>query len=60
MVYVEVFRNIPPLLVIFFWYFGVLAVLPQPRDSIELPFGSFLNNRGFCLPEAGLGATAAG
>ena len=24
-VYVEVFRNIPPLLVIFFWYPGVLA-----------------------------------
>ncbi len=30
-VYVEVFRNIPPLLVIFFWYLGVLAILPQPR-----------------------------
>ena len=25
MVYVEVFRNIPPLLVIFFWYSGVLV-----------------------------------
>ena len=34
MVYVEVFRNIPPLLVIFFWYSGVLAVLPQPRESL--------------------------
>jgi general L-amino acid transport system permease protein len=52
MVYVEVFRNIPPLLVIFFWYFGVLSVLPQPRDSIELPFGGYLNNRGFFLPRA--------
>lgn len=46
-VYVEVFRNIPPLLVIFFWYLGVLSVLPLPRDSIELPFGSYLNSRGF-------------
>ncbi len=51
MVYVEIFRNIPPLLVIFFWYFGVISVLPQPRDSIGLPFDSFLNNRGFFLPK---------
>lgn len=51
-VYVEVFRNIPPLLVIFFWYSGVLAVLPPPRDSIHLPFGSFLNQRGFYFPRA--------
>lgn len=51
-VYVEVFRNIPPLLVIFFWYSGVLAVLPAPRDSYHLPFGSFLNQRGFYFPRA--------
>jgi general L-amino acid transport system permease protein len=50
MVYVEIFRNIPPLLVIFFWYLGVLSALPQPRESIALPFGSWLNNRGFFLP----------
>jgi len=49
-VYVEIFRNIPPLLVIFFWYSGVLAVLPPPRESIHLPFGSFLNQRGFYFP----------
>ncbi|MCC0026571.1 MAG: amino acid ABC transporter permease [Zhengella sp.] len=52
MVYVEIFRNIPPLLVIFFWYFGVLSVLPQPRDSVDMPLGSFLNNRGIFLPKA--------
>jgi general L-amino acid transport system permease protein len=62
-VYVEIFRNIPPLLVIFFWYFGVLSVLPAPRDSVELgiplsftdaesflSFGTFLNNRGLFMP----------
>ncbi|HHV66981.1 MAG TPA: ABC transporter permease subunit, partial [Ochrobactrum intermedium] len=49
-VYVEVFRNIPPLLVIFFWYFGVLSVLPQARDSIALPLGTYMNNRGFFMP----------
>lgn len=50
MVYVEIFRNIPPLLVIFFWYFGVLSVLPQARESVALPFGTYLNNRGFFFP----------
>ncbi|MCA0279622.1 MAG: amino acid ABC transporter permease [Proteobacteria bacterium] len=50
-VYVELFRNIPPLLVIFFWYFGVLSVLPLPKESIELPFGSYLNSRGFYFPK---------
>ncbi len=49
-VYVEAFRNIPPLLVIFFWYKGVLAVLPQPRDSVHLPFSMYLNNRGLAFP----------
>ncbi|MEO9337383.1 amino acid ABC transporter permease [Mesorhizobium sp. SB112] len=52
MVYVEVFRNIPPLLVIFFWYFGVISVLPIPRESYELPFNAYLNNRGFFFPKA--------
>lgn len=50
-VYVETFRNIPPLLVIFFWYFGVISALPTVRDSIALPFGSFLNSRGFFFPK---------
>jgi general L-amino acid transport system permease protein len=50
-VYVEIFRNIPPLLVIFFWYLGVLAVLPGARESIDLPFGTYLNNRGFYMPK---------
>jgi general L-amino acid transport system permease protein len=50
-VYVEIFRNIPPLLQIFFWYFGVLSVLPQPKESLKIPFGGFLNSRGFFLPK---------
>ncbi|WEZ85212.1 amino acid ABC transporter permease [Rhizobium sp. 32-5/1] len=48
--YVELFRNIPPLLVIFFWYSGVLAVLPQARDAISLPFTMYLSNRGLAFP----------
>ncbi|WP_440410525.1 amino acid ABC transporter permease [Neorhizobium petrolearium] len=49
-VYVEIFRNIPVLLIIFFWYKGVLDSLPQVRDSIALPFNIFLNNRGLAFP----------
>ena len=48
--YVEIFRNIPVLLIIFFWYKGVLDSLPQVRDSIALPFNIFLNNRGLAFP----------
>jgi general L-amino acid transport system permease protein len=48
--YVETFRNIPLLLQIFFWYFGVLRTLPRPRESIELFGVAFLNNRGFNVP----------
>jgi general L-amino acid transport system permease protein len=49
--YVEIFRNLPPLLQIFFWYFGVLSVLPQPKESIPIPPGGYLNSRGFFMPK---------
>ncbi|WP_261844025.1 amino acid ABC transporter permease [Aliamphritea ceti] len=48
-VYIEIFRNIPLLLQIFFWYFAVLRTLPSPRQSIEF-LGSFLNIRGLSMP----------
>lgn len=49
-VYVEVFRNIPVLLQLLFWYKAVLSVLPGPRQGYVLPFGSSLSNRGLILP----------
>jgi len=49
-VYVEVFRNIPLLLQIFFWYHAVLKALPEPRESLSLFDIFFLNNRGVYLP----------
>jgi general L-amino acid transport system permease protein len=49
-VYVEVIRNIPPLLQLFFWYFAVLKALPPPRQSLAVPGGGFLNVRGLYLP----------
>lgn len=33
-VYIEIFRNIPPLLQILFWYFAVFLALPGPRQSL--------------------------
>lgn len=58
--FVELFRNIPLLLQIFFWYFAVLRALPGPRDSLNFADAFFLNVRGLYLPspqiEAGFGA----
>ncbi|WP_148861138.1 amino acid ABC transporter permease [Marinobacter fonticola] len=51
LVYVEIFRNIPLLLQIFFWYFAVLRNLPSPRQSVDVGGLLFLNNRGLYLPE---------
>ncbi|RAR58641.1 amino acid ABC transporter membrane protein 1 (PAAT family) [Onishia taeanensis] len=48
--YVEIFRNIPLLLQIFFWYFAVLRSLPSPRDSMSLGEAVFLNIRGLVVP----------
>lgn len=49
-VYIEVFRNIPPLLQIFFWYFAVLRLVPNPRQSLSFMDTLFLNNRGLYVP----------
>jgi len=49
-VYVEVIRNIPLLLQLFFWYFAVLKAMPAVRDSLALPLGVFINQRGLYVP----------
>ncbi|PRD18364.1 UNVERIFIED_CONTAM: yhdX, partial [Trichonephila clavipes] len=49
-VYIETFRNIPPLLQIFFWYFAVFLPLPGPRQSLSLGDMFFLSNRGLNMP----------
>lgn len=48
--YIETFRNIPPLLQIFFWYFAVLRNLPGPRQAIDALDLFFLSNRGLYIP----------
>ncbi len=49
-VYIEIFRNIPLLLQIFFWYFVVLRAMPSARNSLSLFDSFFLNVRGLYLP----------
>ncbi len=50
--YIEIFRNIPLLLQIFFWYGAVLQTLPSPRQSYQMGEMFFLNIRGLYLPKA--------
>ena len=58
-VYIEIFRNVPLLLQILFWYFAVLQALPSARQSLHLGESIFLNVRGLYIPapvfEAGSG-----
>ncbi len=62
-IYVEIFRNVPLLLQIIFWYTAVLKPLPSPRDIFVDGQELFvaLTNRGLLIadiiPEAGFGAT---
>jgi general L-amino acid transport system permease protein len=64
--YVETIRNVPLLLQLLLWYFGVLKSLPAPRQSLNASDTVFLNVRGLYMPRiegllsyATLGALAA-
>jgi general L-amino acid transport system permease protein len=56
--YIEIIRNTPLLLQLLFWYNAVLTPLPGPRQSISLPGGSWINNRGLFLPDPHFGPGA--
>lgn len=49
-IYIEIIRNIPLLLQIFFWYFAVLRALPLPRESIDIGGLVYINLRGIYMP----------
>ena len=49
--YVELFRNIPLLLQLFFWYHAVLRVLPRAKNSVQAGDSFFLNIKGLFLPK---------
>ncbi len=50
-VYIEILRNIPLLLQIFFWYFAMLGALPGPKQSVVVFDLFFLNKRGMYSPK---------
>ena len=50
-VYIELLRNIPLLLQLFFWYFAVLRALPSKRDKIDIVSNvAAVNITGLYLP----------
>lgn len=53
--YVELVRNLPLLLHLFFWYFAVLRSLPGVRQSLNLFDSVFINNRGVFVPRPEMG-----
>lgn len=49
--YIELFRNIPILLQILFWYNIALASLPSARESVDFFGAVFINLRGVYIPK---------
>ena len=48
--YVEIFRNIPLIIQLFFWYIVVLKSMPAVRQSYSAFDSFFVNNRGIYTP----------
>ena len=48
--YVEVIRNVPLLVQLFFWYAIITENLPDPGDALQPLAGVFLSNRGIAFP----------
>src|SRR4030067_45810 len=57
--YIEFHRNIPLLVLLFLWYFGVFTKLPAVNQSIAIPGFVYINQRGFYLtwPQLAEGGT---
>jgi general L-amino acid transport system permease protein len=49
-VYIDIIRNVPLLVQLFFWYFGIFQQLPPVRESLTLPGPVYLSQRGLYLP----------
>lgn len=56
--YIELFRNIPIVLQLMFWYI-ILLHMPNARQAFSLWGGVFLSNRGLSLPWPVLGIGSA-
>ncbi len=48
-VYIEIIRNVPLAVQLFFWYFAIFQKLPPVRQSVELPGPIFLSQRGLYM-----------
>ena len=48
--YIEIFRNIPLLLQLFFWYFAALRALPLPKEAINIFDIAYLSIKGLYVP----------
>ena len=49
--YIELFRNIPLLLQLFFWYFAALRALPLPSEAINFFDVAYLSVKGLYIPK---------
>ena len=49
--YIEIFRNIPLLLQLFFWYFAALRALPLPKEAINFFDIAYLSVKGLYIPK---------
>jgi len=48
-VYIEIIRNVPLLVQLFFWYFAFYQRLPSVSDAVELPGPVYLSQRGLYM-----------
>lgn len=48
--YIEVVRNVPLVVQLFFWYAVITESLPTPAEALRPLPGVFLSNRGFAFP----------
>lgn len=49
-VYIEVIRNTPLLVQLFFWFTAVMLKFPRIKEALVLPGPVYLSNRGLALP----------
>ncbi len=48
-VYIEIIRNIPLLVQLFFWYFGFFQALPAVKEATALPGPIYISQRGLYM-----------
>lgn len=50
LLYVEIVRNTPLLLQLFFWYFAIFFSLSKGSENTELPGSIFISKKGIVIP----------